>query len=95
MKRTDKARFPIGRVKTVGIFQGVGIKSDDRVDGRTLLVIGLDPIQISLRQLTGGERARPIGRVNVADLRFHDLELCSVIAWTLRCAQRRRIDQDK
>ena len=95
MQRADKARCLIGRIKTVGIFQGVGIECDDRVDGRTLLVIGRDPIQIGLGQLTGGERARTISRVNVADRRFHDLKRRGLIAWPLRCAQRRGTGQDK
>ena len=74
MQGTDETgRFECG-VEPVGFFQRGRIDRDQRVDRRPLLVIGRDPIEIGLYELPDRERPGLIGRMNVGDRRFEQLE---------------------
>ena len=45
---TDKAGRLKRAVEPIGLFERVGVHTDDRVDRRAIFVIGFDPIEIHL-----------------------------------------------
>ena len=71
-------------VQLVGIFEGLGIERDDRIDRRSLLVIRCDAIQIKLDELAAGKLLRFVGDMNLFDGRLHEAEglpLAPAIVW--------------
>ena len=75
MQRSDRAGGFVRSVKFVGIFQGIDVDRDHRVDVRPFFVEGFDTIQISLHHLAAGELAGFVTGVNVVDGRFDGIEI--------------------
>jgi len=84
---TDQARVPIGSVQPVGVFQGVVVEGYDRIDGRALLVVGGDPVEVALDQLPRRELAGFECRMDVVDRRLGDLKRrrSAVLRMAARC----------
>src|SRR5215213_5249460 len=55
------------RVKCVRLLEYVGIQRKHRVEGRTLLVIGINAIEVHPDQSPHGQPAVPVSGVNVLD----------------------------
>ena len=74
VQRPDKPSPLELRVQPVGLLERARVDGDDRVEERTALVVGLDPIEVLLRERAGGQRALRERGVDVGDRRFNDLE---------------------
>ena len=74
MQRAREAALREAPVEVVGLASGVGVDHDDRVDGRAILVVGLDAAQVRVDERTAGELVCLHGRVNFGDGRLFDAE---------------------
>ena len=72
--RPDHAAGLKGLVQPVRFGQRVGIDRNQGVDRRTLLVIGLYPVEIHLHQLARGQRARRERRMDIGDCGFDHIK---------------------
>ena len=60
-----------------------------------LLVVGMDPIEISLHQLMRGQPAGSVGRMNVVDRRLYDLKRWRHVVAALTMTERRVHDRQR
>ena len=67
---TRKASF----VERVCFPEGIGIELDDRVQGRPLLVVRVDPPEVLFDECTAGQPAGRELRLDPSDRRFVDLK---------------------
>jgi len=84
VKRAGETGGLKGSVQPVSFLKGLGIDRDDRVEAWTLLVKRLDPVQIELDELVGGQPTGFIGVLNILDGRLRQVKgfrLALAFAW--------------
>ena len=65
MERTREPRIAKGSIEPIGIAERVLVKTDDRVDSRTLLVVSLYPLEVKFDEAACCERSRGIRLVDL------------------------------
>src|SRR5919106_522117 len=74
VQRTDKAGCLECGIEPVGFCERFRMDADDGIKGGSLLVIGVDTIEIHLDQLTGCQLSRFVGGVNLIDRCLENVE---------------------
>ena len=93
VQRPNRTRSLIGRIEPIGVLQCMVIERDDRIDGRTLLVVSSDAIEIGLdqpaRRESGFERS-----MDILDRRLHGLKrIVAPLGMAGRSARCRQCEQ--
>src|SRR5262245_34477060 len=74
MEWPREARLLELRVERISLHERMGIRRDDRVERRVLLVVGGDAFEICTHQIVAGELLAPHRRMDLRDRGFLDLE---------------------
>ena len=74
VQRANRSRLRVGCVELVGPFQRAGVDHLDGVQVRAGLVVGFDPVDVSLDQRATGQLARRERGMHVRDGRLEQLE---------------------
>ena len=93
MKQASDARGFESSVELIRLLKGSRIDRDDRIEAGTFLVVRLDPVQVELDQLVGGQTAGFVGVLNILDCRFRNVkgfDLTLAFAWKKRDEKKQR-----
>src|SRR5262245_16980801 len=74
MEWAREARLLERCVERIRLRQRIGIRHDDRVERRFLLVVGSDPFEICTYQIVAGELLAPHRRMDLRDRGFFDFK---------------------
>ena len=78
------------RIELPRLVERLFVESDDRVDGRALFVVGLDPLEVRAHQLLGGQRSAGKRRIQVGDCRGLDVQSCGARGHVQRAGESAR-----
>jgi hypothetical protein len=76
------------RIELSRLVERLFVESDDRVNGRTLFVVGVDPLEVRTHQLLGRQRFVGKRRIQIGDCRGLDVQSCGARGHVQRASQR-------